>query len=380
MDHKQAASAIAAWARAGQGEPLPAWDDLPAIPLYMDQVILYLSESLRLFQPEGEPSLLTSSMINNYVKNGLIPHPEKKKYRKEHLAGLIVLCLLKQVLPIPDVKALFSGRAMDAAAYQLFRQAHNAALQETCRALETLLRLGYRRFEVFLNAMEELSPPFLRGLGERARAYGASFVSVHPFTSAAESTLLFGDYPRRTREGFDFYRRYLAAAAQLGARWVVIHGQPQGHGALSDEGYWRRFGELYQLGKEEGAFPAQENVRQHRSARPEFIAGMARYLGEDCAFVLDVKQCRMAGARVEDMVGAMGPRLVHVHLSDAAPGRPCLLPGAGEEDLPGLLALLGRAGFAGTLVTEVYRRSFGGEEELAASLEFTKNAVEGAFS
>ena len=53
MDHKQAASAIAAWARAGQGNPLPAWDDLPAIPLYMDQVILYLSESLRLFQPEG---------------------------------------------------------------------------------------------------------------------------------------------------------------------------------------------------------------------------------------------------------------------------------------------------------------------------------------
>ncbi len=139
-DHKQAASAIAAWARAGQGEPLPAWDDLPAIPLYMDQVILYLSESLRLFQPEGEPSLLTSSMINNYVKNGLIPHPEKKKYRKEHLAGLIVLCLLKQVLPIPDVKALFSGREMDAAAYQLFRQAHNAALENTCRALENTCR------------------------------------------------------------------------------------------------------------------------------------------------------------------------------------------------------------------------------------------------
>ena len=140
MDHKQAAAAIAAWARAGQGNPLPAWDDLPAIPLYMDQVILYLSESLRLFQPEGEPSLLTSSMINNYVKNGLIPHPEKKKYRKEHLAGLIVLCLLKQVLPIPDVKALFSGRDMDAPTYQLFRQAHNAALQETCRALENTCR------------------------------------------------------------------------------------------------------------------------------------------------------------------------------------------------------------------------------------------------
>lgn len=142
MDHKQAASAIAAWARAGQGNPLPAWDDLPAIPLYMDQVILYLTESLRLFQPEGEPSLLTSSMINNYVKNGLIPHPEKKKYRKEHLAGLIVLCLLKQVLPIPDVKALFSGREMDAPTYQLFRQAYAAALGETCQGLEQSCAAG----------------------------------------------------------------------------------------------------------------------------------------------------------------------------------------------------------------------------------------------
>lgn len=87
MDHKQAASAIAAWARAGQGEPLPAWDDLPAIPLYMDQVILYLSESLRLFQPEGEPSLLTSSMINNYVKTASSPTRKRKSTAKNTWPG-----------------------------------------------------------------------------------------------------------------------------------------------------------------------------------------------------------------------------------------------------------------------------------------------------
>ena len=57
---------------------LPAWKELPDIGLYMDQVILYLGESLELFQREGS-SLLTSSMINNYVKTGLIPHPDKKK-------------------------------------------------------------------------------------------------------------------------------------------------------------------------------------------------------------------------------------------------------------------------------------------------------------
>ena len=235
---------------------------------------------------------------------------------------------------------------------------------ETEKALEALLGLGFRRFEVFLNAMEELSPAFLDGLRAQAAAYGADFTSVHPFTSGVESTLLFGDYPRRTREGFDWYRRYMAAAARLGAHWVVIHGQPQGHGALSDEGYWHRFGELYRLGDQEGAWPAQENVRQHRSARPEFIAGMRDYLGEGCAFVLDLKQCRMAGVPIEDMARAMGPRLRHVHVSDAAPGAPCLPPGAGQEDLPALFRLLEAQGFSGSAVIEVYRRNFGALEEL----------------
>ena len=101
---------------------------------------------------------------------------------------------------------------------------------ETERSLELLLELGCRRFEVFLNCGEELRPPFLRELKRRAVAYGAAFTSVHPFTSAMESSLLFGDYPRRTREAFDLYRRYMAAAAYLGGRWVVIHVQPLGLG------------------------------------------------------------------------------------------------------------------------------------------------------
>lgn len=108
MDMERAASAVAAWANEGETAAPPAWEELPAIPLYMDQVILYLGESLKLFQRE-EASLLTSSMINNYVKNGLIPHPDKKKYTKEHLAGLMAVCMLKQVLSIQDIKTLLTG-------------------------------------------------------------------------------------------------------------------------------------------------------------------------------------------------------------------------------------------------------------------------------
>lgn len=131
----------AQWAQDASRDPLPDWDSLPAIPLYMDQVILYLTDQLAHFQREGAP-LLTSSMVNNYVKNGAVPRPEKKKYSRRHLAGLAVLGMLKQVLPLQDIKALLSGGIPEEELYALFREAHHAAMQEAARALEQSLREG----------------------------------------------------------------------------------------------------------------------------------------------------------------------------------------------------------------------------------------------
>ena len=68
-------------------------------------------------------------MINNYVKNGLIPHPDKKKYTKEHLAGLMAVCMLKQVLSIQDIKTLLTGWEITGETYELFRGAHTQAVQ-----------------------------------------------------------------------------------------------------------------------------------------------------------------------------------------------------------------------------------------------------------
>ena len=49
MEEQPAAQAVADWAKEGEQSAPPAWEELPGIPLYMDQVILYLGESLRLF-------------------------------------------------------------------------------------------------------------------------------------------------------------------------------------------------------------------------------------------------------------------------------------------------------------------------------------------
>jgi len=84
------------------------WDRLPDIPLYMDQVVDYLGRQL-----DGEGP--TSSMVHNYIKDGLLPRPNGKRYSREHLARLTAICLLKQVLPVSELGGLMP--AGDTAAF-----------------------------------------------------------------------------------------------------------------------------------------------------------------------------------------------------------------------------------------------------------------------
>lgn len=133
---------ILAWAQEGSGLSCPEWEQLPAIPLYVDQVLQYLRDSLRFFERDGEDVLLTNSMINNYVKKDVLPHPEKKKYSREHLAALTVICMLKQVLAIQDIGTLLDGQPMDPKLYGAFLAAHTGAVRETCRELCESCRAG----------------------------------------------------------------------------------------------------------------------------------------------------------------------------------------------------------------------------------------------
>ena len=166
-----------------------------------------------------------------------------------------------------------------------------------------------------------------------------------------------GITPAAPKRPFDFYVGIWQQPAYLGGKYVVIHGQPQGHGKLTDEGYWERFGQLYRLGEEEGAYPAQENVRQHRAERWTSWRGWPAIWGDSCGFVLMSNNAN-CGSSIQEMARAMGKRLVHVHLSDEDEGRPCLLPGAGHFDHQAFRQLLEGQGFTGTVVTEVYRTSF----------------------
>lgn len=88
---------------------LPRWADLPSVGLYMDQVTelinRYLSQIPAFW---ADSSNITASMINNYVKSKIMPAPVKKRYTKEHLAYIMIICTLKQTFNISTIKQILS--------------------------------------------------------------------------------------------------------------------------------------------------------------------------------------------------------------------------------------------------------------------------------
>ncbi len=86
---------------------LPAWDEIPDFGLYMEQVIMLLQKHLDYLPPElKEEQIITAAAINNYVRKGIMPKPEKKKYYRIHIAYLILICTLKQTLSITTLQKL----------------------------------------------------------------------------------------------------------------------------------------------------------------------------------------------------------------------------------------------------------------------------------
>ena len=87
------------------GFELPPYRELPPVRLYMEQVLEYVNNVLRPLG-EGERQTITSFMVNNYVKQGVVPAPRKKRYTRRHLGSLLFVCAFKRVFSIAQVKQI----------------------------------------------------------------------------------------------------------------------------------------------------------------------------------------------------------------------------------------------------------------------------------
>jgi len=83
-----------------------AWDNLPDFDLYMDQLLGYVQRQLFSSRPESK---VTASMVNNYIRDGLMNRTNGKKYSRGHIARLTTICILKQVLSVGDIPLLIGS-------------------------------------------------------------------------------------------------------------------------------------------------------------------------------------------------------------------------------------------------------------------------------
>lgn len=108
---------------------LPRYAQIPEVGLYLEQVVRYINARLA---PLGEPEL-TGSMVSNYVKQKLVPAPQKKLYTAEHLARLLFIAVVKPVVPLEGLRLMFS-------------------IQEECYPLQTAYDYFCDEFENMLGA------------------------------------------------------------------------------------------------------------------------------------------------------------------------------------------------------------------------------------
>lgn len=149
---------------------LAKWNDLPEFPIYCDQLLQIVKDELH-FMQIGDEKLITKSMVNNYVKWGMIPKPVKKKYEKLHIACVIVITILKQILPITKIK--------EGILLQVVLHGNERAYDAFCEVLVESIK------EVFLPILNEQDPYVMN---ERKIEYDK--LAISSITLALSSKLL----------------------------------------------------------------------------------------------------------------------------------------------------------------------------------------------
>ena len=124
-------------AEIGRYRPVP-WDQIPDLGLYMDQVITFITRVYEPLYGDSTKRYLSAPMINNYVKNKLIPRPSGKKYSRVQISMLIMIVALKQVCMMEDIRVMLHTETDEEvqALYEHFCDRQTQSLREMLSRLD----------------------------------------------------------------------------------------------------------------------------------------------------------------------------------------------------------------------------------------------------
>ena len=144
-------------------------EDVPDIELYMDQVTTFMEQRLKpaTRNPEDD-KIMTKTMINNYVKNHLMPPPDKKKYSKEHMLLLIFIYYFKGFMSIGDIQTLmepltkqYFGEDRDFKLEDIYREVFSMEKEEIDSLKKDVIR-KFRKAEGTFEEAPEKGQEFLK--------------------------------------------------------------------------------------------------------------------------------------------------------------------------------------------------------------------------
>ena len=115
---------------------IPRWEEWPEIDLYLDQTVTILETYLKNYIGNEEEKIIPKTMINNYVNQGVLEAPQKKKYNKQHIATLFIICILKQIYSISDIHLLIQKAIQVAPSKKI-------AYNTFCSSLEKAIELTF---------------------------------------------------------------------------------------------------------------------------------------------------------------------------------------------------------------------------------------------
>ena len=158
---------------------IPRWNELPEFELYMDQVIGLAEKNLGALYIDGK-GLLTPSMINNYVKSGVLPPPKNKKYNRTHLAILMIVCAMKPVMEISAVSDIIK-RSIAAGSIE-------EVLDEFARMYENELSSSIKKANIAVEASHNDEILSYIAIENTLKASAARTVAMHAYNSIQADT------------------------------------------------------------------------------------------------------------------------------------------------------------------------------------------------
>ena len=120
---------------------LPRYTEIPDVGLYLEQTSKYIAQCLAPVQETA----ITSSMISNYVKKGLIANPVKKQYGRDHIAYLFFIAMAKSVLSLDALTGFIKLQQKTYSlpkAYDYFAEQFESLLRFTFEVDDTIEMVG----------------------------------------------------------------------------------------------------------------------------------------------------------------------------------------------------------------------------------------------